>query len=149
MNRLYHFWCTEVHTYFRRRLPLSAVTGRAPQNYIRRTTGLGITCDIAIFRSSFAWSFAGYIFPVFLRSCTLMTLMASTALEIAATRSTPFRTGASEVQFACCARFSSHRFPPTTLGTWASLFFMERWAIHRIFHVKIVTRQLAHCKHRT
>ena len=70
-------------------------------------------------------------------------LMASTALEIAATSPTPFRTGASEVQFACCARFSGHRFRPTALGTWASLFFMERRAIHRIFHDRsIFTRRL-------
>lgn len=60
--------------------------------------------------------------------------MASTAFEIAATSTTPFWTGASEVQFARCARFSRHRFWPTALGARASLFFMEGWAIHRVFH---------------
>jgi hypothetical protein len=85
--------------------------------------------------------------PGILRSCTLM---ASTALEIAATSPTPFRTGASEVQFACCARFSGHRFRPTALGTWGSLFFMECRAVHRIFHDKgIVTQRLVRCKHQT
>lgn len=60
--------------------------------------------------------------------------MASTALEIAAARPIPFWARAPEVQFACCARFSSHRFRPAALRTWPSLFFMDRRAIHRIFH---------------
>lgn len=82
-------------------------------------------------------------------SSVRVLLMASTTLKIAATRPTPFRTGASEVQFVRCARFSGHRFRPTALGTWASLFFVERRAIHRIFHDRnIFTRRLVRCKHR-